>query len=103
MAWRTAILIAVGGLSLLAVEKMAPPANGGPVAVVVPPWRTGGMAFAGPVGLPVIDIAWRGRLVVFETTPNPDALRGLGVLAFSASPSSLCRTEPDPEPELFVP
>lgn len=103
MSWQTAALIAAGGLSWLAVAKMAPPADGGPVAVWVPPWQAGGMAFAGPVGLPVIDIAWGGHLVVFETTSNPDAIRGLGLLAFSARPSSLCRTEPDPEREIFEP
>lgn len=103
MPWHTAALISIGGLSWLAVERLAPPAAGGPVAVLVPPWQAGGMTLAGQVGLPVIDIAWGGRLVVFETTSDPEAIRGIGVLRFSASPSSLCGTEPNPERELSEP
>lgn len=60
MAWHSALAISVLGLSVLGFGKLAPSAAGGPVAVLVAPWETGGMAFAATVDLPIIDIAWGG-------------------------------------------
>ena len=60
--------------------------SGGPVG-------NGGMAFAATVDLPIIDIAWGGHLVTFDTSANPQALDGLGLLAIAASGMAGCSTE----------
>lgn len=93
MAWHSALAISVLGLSVLGFGKLAPSAAGGPVAVLVAPWETGGMAFAATVDLPIIDIAWGGHLVTFDTSANPQALEGLGLLAIAASGMAGCSTE----------
>lgn len=85
MAWHSALAITALGLSVLGYDKLAPPASGGPVAVLVAPWQTGGMAFAAAANLPIIDIAWGGRLVIFDSTGNPSAIDGLGLIAVSAA------------------
>lgn len=54
------------------------------VAVIVPPWRPSGMAFAAEVGLPALDIRWGGRVVVFPATDDPLAMARMGPFTLPA-------------------
>lgn len=93
MAWHSALAISVLGLSVLGFGKLEPPEAGGPVAVLVAPWETGGMVFAANVDLPIINIAWGGHLVTFDASSKPQALEGLGLITFAASGLAGCSSE----------
>lgn len=92
MAWHSAAAITVLGITALGLGKLEPPVSGGPVAVVVAPWEAGGMAFAASVDLPIIDIAWGGHLVTFDTSSNPQALNDHGLFVIAASGLTGCKT-----------
>ena len=53
-----------------------------------------GLAFAGEVGLPPLDIRWGGRLVVFPATDDPLALDRMGPFAMPADGSRGCFLQP---------
>lgn len=84
-SWGTTAGIVMLGFGMLMAQHFTPPPAGAPAAVLVPPWRTGGMAFAAEVGLPVIDIRLGGRLVIFATTESPLPLSRMGPFVMPAT------------------
>ncbi|OYU19963.1 MAG: hypothetical protein CFE34_02460 [Rhodobacteraceae bacterium PARR1] len=84
-AWQTALVISVLGFGTLGAGHFGPPPPGQPIAVVVPPWRSGGFAFADAVGLPPLDMRWGGRLIVFAPTDDPLPLSRMGLFVMPAS------------------
>jgi hypothetical protein len=88
----SAVAVAGLGLVLLAAERLAP-GGPGPMAALVPPWQTGGMARAAALGLPVLDIRWAGHLIVVD--PGPEGAERLwraGLVPLSASAVGTCLT-----------
>ena len=83
--WGTTVAIVVLGFGLLASRHFTPPPADVPVAVLVPPWRSGGLAFAAEVGLPVIDIRLGGRLLVFAASESPLPLSSMGPFVMPAT------------------
>lgn len=83
-AWQTALFISVIGFGALGAEQFRLPLQGRAVAVIVPPWQSGGLAFADAVGLPPLDIRWGGRLVIFPPTDDPLPLTRMGYFVMPA-------------------
>ena len=83
-AWQTAMVITLFGFGTLGAGHFGPPPQGQPMAVIVPPWRPGGFAFAAAVGLPPLDIRWGGRLVVFAASDDPVPLSRMGFFVMRA-------------------
>jgi len=90
----TAAIAAIGFLTLGAGHVQRPLA-GLPTAVLVPPWRPAGLAFAAEVGLPVIDIRWGGHLLLFAPTEDPLILSRLGPFAMPADGIAGCAAVSD--------
>ncbi len=90
----TVILVLLLGSWGLLAGHFSPPTAGRPTAVIIPPWRPAGFAFAGEVGLPPLDIRWGGRLVVFPATDDPLALSRMGPFAMPADGSRGCFAQP---------
>lgn len=87
--------IVVLGFGLLTTKHFSPPPAGEPTAVLVPPWRAGGMAFAAEVGLPVIDIRFGGRLLIFAATNSPLHLSRMGPFVMPATGPLGCAATTD--------
>ncbi len=90
---RTTGLILALGLGLLLAGRFGA-AGAGPVAAVVPPWQTGGMARAAALGLPIIDIRWNGRLLVLDASAGLEQLAGQGLWLMDATGAGLCGPGP---------
>lgn len=89
-AWQTALAISVIGFGSLGAEHFRLPLQGRAVAVIVPPWQPGGLAFADAVGLPPLDIRWGGRLVVFAPSDDPLLLTRMGFFVMPADGMEGC-------------
>lgn len=70
---------------MLVAQKLALPVKEGPIAVIVPPWRAGGLGFADEVGLSIIDIRLGGRLLIFAAPDGPLPRSRLGPFVLPAS------------------
>lgn len=90
MPWVTLTAVFVLGFGALLAGHFSMPVAGGPAAVIVPPWRPAGLAFADEVGLPPLDIRWGGRLVVFAPTDDPGALARMGPFVMPADGAIGC-------------
>lgn len=88
--WLTVLGVFLLGSGALLAGHFTPPQAGGPAAVIVPPWRPTGMAFANEVGLPPLDIRWGGRLVVFAATDDGSALARMGPFVMPADGLAGC-------------
>lgn len=97
-AWHTATAIALLGLGVLTVGRIQPPGAGGPVAVIVPPWQSGGLGFAAATGLPIIDIRWQGRLVLLDLAPGGAGRAGLGPFVLALDGPFGCAAAGAPPP-----
>lgn len=93
--WGTTVAIVVLGLGVLTAQHFSPPPAGVPTAVLVPPWRIGGMAFAAEVGLPVIDIRLGGHLLIFAASDSPLPLSRMGPFVMPAIGPFGCATGPE--------
>jgi hypothetical protein len=81
------------GLGLLLSGRLGV-AGAGPVAAIVPPWQTGGMARAAALGLPIIDIRWNGRLLVLDASAGQERLAGQGLWVMDATGAGICGQGP---------
>jgi len=90
----TALMIAAVGLSALGGMRMGVVgAQADIVAVVAPPWQGRGMAWAAGFDLPIVDLLWSGRVVVFDLSGDPAALarlQGRGFLLLDAAAMTGC-------------
>ena len=89
-AWQTVLVISTLGFGSLGAKHFCLPLQGRAVAVIVPPWQPGGMAFADAVGLPPLDIRWAGRLVVFPPSHDPIPLTRMGFFVLPADGTAGC-------------
>lgn len=92
--WLTVTLVLLLGSGGLLAGHVAPPQAGRPTAVIIPPWRPAGFAFASEVGLPPLDIRWGGRFVVFPATDDTLALARMGPFAMPADGRGGCFVQP---------
>ena len=47
------------------------------VAVIVPPWELGGMHLAAQLNAPIIDMLWRGHVIILDVSRDPLAVKRL--------------------------
>ena len=47
------------------------------VAVIVPPWELGGMHLAAQFNAPIIDMLWRGHVIILDVSRDPLAVKRL--------------------------
>ena len=47
------------------------------VAVIVPPWELGGMHLATQFNAPIIDMLWRGHVIILDVSRDPLAVKRL--------------------------
>lgn len=91
----SALAVAGLGLVLLAAERLAP-GGPGPMVALVPPWQTGGMALAAGLGMPVLDMRWRGRLIVVDPGSGGAArLWQAGLVPLAGNAEGTCLTSID--------
>jgi hypothetical protein len=83
--WRATVIIIIAGFSMLIAQHLSPPLIDGPILVIVPPWREGGLTFAADVGLPIIDIRFGGRLLIFAEPDVPMSQSRLGPFVMPAA------------------
>jgi len=77
MAWVSAAVISVVGVGALTGLTFAPRQETRLVAAVVPPWAEGGMAAVVTSGLAVVDMRWRGHVLILDTGGDKAALTRL--------------------------
>ena len=83
--WRTTIIITILGFGMSIAQHLSSPLIDGPIAVIVPPWRAGGLTFAAEVGLPVIDIRFGGHVLIFAEPDGQFPLSRLGPFVMPAT------------------
>ena len=83
--WRATIIIAILGFGMSIAQHLSPPLVDGPIAVIVPPWRAGGLTFAAEVGLPVIDMRLGGHVLIFAEPDGQFPLSRLGPFVMPAT------------------
>ena len=76
-AWTGALVIAVLGIGTLTGLTFAPRDQTRLVAALVPPLAEGGMAAAAATGMAVVDLRWRGHVMILDTGGDATAMARL--------------------------
>jgi hypothetical protein len=80
--WMSSVVIAVLGTAVLGQQAFAPDGATRLVAAMVPPWQEGGFRKAAATGLAVVDLRWRGHVLILDTGGDPAALARLRASGF---------------------
>jgi len=89
----TALMIAAVGLSTLGGLQLGAGPTADRVAVFTPRSQDNGMAWAGTLALPIVDLLFGGRVVILDLTSAPRALerlRNMGLFLLDASVVTGC-------------
>lgn len=71
------LMMATLGLIFMVQMSLAVPDKIRQVAVVLPPWQTGGMALAANLNAPIVDLIWRGHVIILDVSRDPMAVTRL--------------------------
>lgn len=87
------VFIAGLGMAVLTGLTFGPKPGSQQIAVVTPPWVWDGPGRVVATGLPILDLHWRGHVIIVQTGGDPaamDRLRDQGLWLLDATGSGLC-------------
>lgn len=82
------LTMAMLGLIFLVQMSMAVSDKTRQVAVIVPPWDTGGMRLAASLNAPIIDMRWQGHVIFLDLSQDPQAIHRLQDAGFYLFPTN---------------
>lgn len=65
------LTMAIFGLIFLVQMSSATPGASRQVAVIVPPWKMGGMGLAAQLNAPIVDMRLKGHVIVLDVSQDP--------------------------------
>ncbi len=71
------LTMAIFGLMFLAQMWLTVSPTSQQVALIVPPWAVGGMAYAAGLNTPIIDMRWQGHVIILDVSHDPSAIERL--------------------------
>lgn len=90
------LTMAILGLIVLAQLSVSAPVKSRQVAVIVPPWETGGMTVAARLNAPIIEMRWRGHVIILDVSRDPlavDRLQDAGFYLLQTNLRSGCTSQ----------
>lgn len=72
-----ALTMAMFGLIFMVQMSLAVSDTSRQVAVIVPPWGQGGMQLAAQFNAPIVDMRWRGHVIILDVSRDPMAVNRL--------------------------
>lgn len=97
MAWAASGLIAVIGIGVLTGLTFGATAQSSAIAVVLPPWRSDGLAHVAQTPAAIVDLRWGGHLVIVAPGNDPATvamLRQQGLWLLDATVPLACAALP---------